>query len=178
MAAIDMQQTLIDKTVSSLCPVCLKVVQAHLFQEGDKVFMEKRCGVHGNFREIYWSDATLYKKFYNYFSNGHGIVNSTSERLGCPLDCGLCKNHLTSTLLGNIDLTSRCNMACPICFADAGDSHYEPDLDQIKIMLQNLRAEKPVPCPAVQFSGGEPTLRYDLPQIVAMARQIGFSQIQ
>ncbi|MDD1752272.1 MAG: radical SAM protein [Methanotrichaceae archaeon] len=178
MDAIDMQQAPIDKIVPSLCPVCLKVVQAHLFQEGEKVFMEKRCEAHGNFCEIYWSDATLYRKFNNYFYNGNGIVNSTSERLGCPLDCGLCKNHLTSTLLANIDLTSRCNMACPICFADSGDSHYEPDLDQIRTMLQNLRAEKPVPCPAIQFSGGEPTLRDDLPQIVAMARQMGFAQIQ
>jgi uncharacterized radical SAM superfamily Fe-S cluster-containing enzyme len=178
MAAIDKQQIPIDKTASSLCPVCLKVVQAHIFQEGDKVFMEKQCEVHSNFREIYWSDASLYKKFNNYFRNGHGIVNSTSEKLGCPLDCGLCKNHLTSTLLGIIDLTSRCNMTCPICFADAGDSHYEPNLDQIRAMLQNLRAEKPVPCPAVQFSGGEPTLRDDLPQIVAIAKQMGFAQIQ
>jgi uncharacterized radical SAM superfamily Fe-S cluster-containing enzyme len=36
----------------------------------------------------------------------------------------------------------------------------------------------PVPCPSVQFSGGEPTLRQDLPEIIALARKMGFSQIQ
>jgi uncharacterized radical SAM superfamily Fe-S cluster-containing enzyme len=174
----DMQENHINKIVSSLCPICLQVIQAHIFQEDNQLYMEKQCEVHGDFCEIYWSDATLYRKFNNYFWDGNGIVNSKSEQLGCPFDCGLCKNHLTSTLLGNIDLTSRCNMACPICFADAGDSHYEPSLDQIRTMLENLRAEKPVPCPAIQFSGGEPTIRDDLPQIVAMARMIGFAQIQ
>jgi len=69
-------------------------------------------------------------------------------------------------------------MRCPICFADAGGRIYEPDLNQIRAMMQILRAEKPVACPAVQFSGGEPTLRKDLHQIVAMAREMGFVQIQ
>ncbi|MCJ7442986.1 MAG: radical SAM protein [Methanotrichaceae archaeon] len=178
IAAIGMQQTIIDKTVSSLCPICLKIVQAHIFEETGKVFMEKYCEDHGDFREIYWSDASLYKKFFKYLTIGHESDSSAAEQIGCTLDCGLCKNHITSTLLGIVDLTSRCNMTCPICFADAGGDQYEPSLDQIKIMLQNLRAEEPVPCPAIQFSGGEPTLRDDLPQIVAMARQMGFAQIQ
>ncbi len=103
---------------------------------------------------------------------------SLPSQKGCPFDCGICSNHLTGTLLANIDLTNRCNMACPICFADAGGRVYEPTLDQVRAMMQVLRSEEPVPCPAVQFSGGEPTVRDDLPEIVAMAKQMGFSQIQ
>ncbi len=178
ITSVNISNVDIDRKVSSLCPVCRKVISAHIFQENSKVFMEKKCDDHGNFREIYWSDASLYKKFIKYLWNSHKLGNSASEKRGCPLDCGLCKSHITSTLLGNIDLTSRCNMACPICFADAGDNHYEPSLEQIKSMMQNLRAEKPVPCPAVQFSGGEPTLRDDLPQIISLAKSLGFSQIQ
>ena len=144
----DYSKATIDKTVSSLCPVCLKVVSAHIFQENGKVLMEKECDDHGSFREIYWSDAILYKRFIKYLQNGHKSSNSAAEQKGCPLDCGICKNHITNTLLGNIDLTSRCNMACPICFADAGGDHLDPSLDEIWAMMKNLRAEKPVPCPA------------------------------
>lgn len=173
-----MQQITIDKKVSSLCPICLRVVSARVFSQDGRVYMEKRCEEHGDFRELYWSDLLLYEKFNNYWCDGHGLNNSTESRQGCPFDCGLCQNHLTGTLLGNIDLTNRCNLACPVCFADAGGRVYEPSLDQIRIMMQNLRAEKPVPCPAIQFSGGEPTMRNDLPQIVTMAMQMGFAQIQ
>jgi uncharacterized radical SAM superfamily Fe-S cluster-containing enzyme len=45
-------------------------------------------------------------------------------------------------------------------------------------MMKMLRDVKPVPCPAVQFSGGEPTMREDLVEIVRMAREFNFTQIQ
>jgi uncharacterized radical SAM superfamily Fe-S cluster-containing enzyme len=178
MLITNMPTTTREKTTSSLCPICLKVVPAQIVQQDGRIFMEKRCQDHGDFRELYWSDASVYKKFNRYWCNGQGLTNSRAPQNGCPWDCGLCRNHLTGTLLGNIDLTNRCNMACPVCFADAGGRIYEPTSDQIKEMMRALRAERPVPCPAVQFSGGEPTLREDLPEIVATAKAMGFSQIQ
>jgi uncharacterized radical SAM superfamily Fe-S cluster-containing enzyme len=45
-------------------------------------------------------------------------------------------------------------------------------------MLRTLRQEQPVPTLAVQFSGGEPTLRDDLPEIISMAVDMGFIQTQ
>jgi len=171
-------QTTIDKIVSSLCPECLKVVQARVFSENDKVFMEKTCLQHGYFKDLYWSDASLYLRFARFWSNGQGLENSHPGSSNCPYDCGICENHLTGTLLGIIDLTGECNMACPVCFADAGQGSFQPTLEQVESMMLNLRRELPVPCPAVQFSGGEPTLREDLPEIVAMAKALGFAQIQ
>ena len=44
--------------------------------------------------------------------------------------------------------------------------------------MQVLRDEKPVPTPAVQFSGGEPTMRDDLVDIVKKAKELGFPQVQ
>jgi uncharacterized radical SAM superfamily Fe-S cluster-containing enzyme len=173
-----MPLTAIEKSVFSLCPVCLQVVAARIFQEGERVFIEKNCQEHGGFRDLYWSDADLYRKFERYWCDGSGMENAAPAKKGCPFDCGICQNHLTATLLGNIDVTNRCNLSCPVCFADAGDRIYEPSIDQIRSMLQSLRAERPVPCPAVQFSGGEPTVREDLLQIVALAKELGFFQIQ
>ena len=169
---------IIERTVFSLCPVCLKVINARIFQECDAVMIEKRCEEHGHFKDVYWSDATLYKRFMGYWIDGPGIDGSSQTRQGCPFDCGICENHKTRTLLGNIDVTSRCNLSCPVCFAEAGDSANEPTMDQLRTMMQILRDQRPVPCSAIQFSGGEPTMRDDLPEIVALARQLGFSQIQ
>ncbi len=174
-----MPLTVIDKTVSSICPICFKVLSARIFQEDGNVVMEKRCAEHGEFRELYWSDAALYRRFNRYWSDGSGIETSiASTKRGCPYDCGLCQNHRTGTLLGNIDVTNRCNLACPVCFANAGGLLYEPTVEQIKSMMLSLRLEKPAPCPAIQFSGGEPTIRDDLPRLLDMARRLGFSQIQ
>jgi hypothetical protein len=79
-----------------------------------------------------------------------------------------------------VDLTNRCNMNCPICFANSGAVGYvaQPDFDQVVRQLQALRDLRPTPCTAVQFTGGEPTIHPDFLRIVDRARAMGFSHIQ
>jgi uncharacterized radical SAM superfamily Fe-S cluster-containing enzyme len=45
-------------------------------------------------------------------------------------------------------------------------------------MLENLRATKPVPATALQFSGGEPTIRNDLFDLIRKAKEIGFRHVE
>jgi uncharacterized radical SAM superfamily Fe-S cluster-containing enzyme len=175
-----MRSAIIDKVVPSLCPICLRPIEAHIFRDGKVVRLEKSCPDHGKFEDIYWSDADFYEKFGRYWDEGEGLDNPHTWDGDCPFNCGICGHHKTGTLLANIDLTNRCNLSCPVCFANAEASGrvYEPSLDQLREMMARLRGEQPVPCPAIQFSGGEPTVREDLPRIVAMARDMGFDQIQ
>ncbi|ADI74988.1 Radical SAM domain protein [Methanohalobium evestigatum Z-7303] len=169
------------KHTKSLCPECCDLIDAAIYEEDGKIMIDKECDEHGYFKDVYWSDAELYKKFDNVNRVGEGVTNPmTTEGYQCPQDCGLCSTHKTNTILANIDLTNRCNLNCPICFANAKERGYiyEPSFEQIRDMLQMLRNEEPTPCYAVQFSGGEPTVRDDLPDIIAMARDMGFIQIQ
>ena len=169
------------KVTKSICPECLRLLDTEVFVEDGRVMMEKTCPEHGTFKDVYWSDVEAYKKFEEYLQDGKGLKNPHTKSVkGCPFDCGICPNHKTTTLLANIDVTNRCNMNCPICFANAQASGrvYEPTLEEIHDMLKRLRDEKPVPCPAVQFAGGEPTVREDFPEIIKMAADLHFSQIQ
>ena len=134
-----------DRVVSSLCPICLTVITARIFQEGEAVMIEKCCDEHGDFKDIYWSDAALYRRFMGYWPKESDVDKSSKGLCSCPSDCGTCENHKSGTLLGNIDVTNRCNLSCPICFADAGDAKNEPTLGQIEFMMQVLRNQKPVP---------------------------------
>jgi len=169
------------KITKSVCPKCLKVVDAEVFPRDGKLIMRKTCPEHGVFEDVYWSSHALYEKFMRYEHSGPHLENPQTEtRSGCPYDCGLCPNHETPTVLANIDITNRCNLRCPICFANAAASGYvfEPTLEEIRNMMLTLRGNKPFPCPAVQLSGGEPTVREDLPEIISMAREVGFPQVQ
>jgi hypothetical protein len=71
-------------------------------------------------------------------------------------------------------------MACPICFAYVGAANYvyEPSFEQIVDMMKLLRANKPWACNALQFSGGEPTLRNDLPDLIREAQKAGISHVE
>lgn len=169
------------KQTTSLCPICGAILPADIIEEDGKIYIVRECPEHGVRKDLYWSDAEMYKKFDVFEGIGPGIDNPQKEVVnGCPLDCGLCKNHKSGTLLGNIDLTNRCNLACDFCFANAHACGYiyEPSFDEIVAMMQLLRDQKPVPAPAVQFSGGEPTMRDDLCAIVHKAQEMGFCQIQ
>lgn len=170
------------KKTRSLCPTCRTVVEAEIVEEDGKVWLMRTCPAHGSSRHLYWSDAAMYHRFQEYDAVGNGILNpqSATPAESCPTACGLCNNHHSQTLLANVDLTNRCNLDCDFCFANARACGfvYEPGFDDIVKMLQVLRDEKPVPAPAVQFSGGEPTMRDDLVEIIKKAKSMGFPQVQ
>jgi uncharacterized radical SAM superfamily Fe-S cluster-containing enzyme len=169
------------KTTSSLCPECLQKIEAKLVEKDGQVLIVKDCPEHGHFEDVYWSDYELYRRFDKYAKVGKGIKNPRTQTVkGCPYDCGLCPNHKSHTVLAIIDVTNACNLQCSICFAYAGKIGYlyMPTLEQIGEVMDNLRANLPIPPPALQLSGGEPTVRPDFIEIVKMAKEKGFRHIE
>jgi uncharacterized radical SAM superfamily Fe-S cluster-containing enzyme len=170
------------KITQSLCPECTRVIEARVFEENGKVIMEKTCPQHGYFRDVVYSDVKLYLKMENWhFGDNRGVENpAIPNATRCPDQCGLCSMHQSHTVLSNLDLTNRCNLTCPVCFANANAAGYlyEPSLEQVRRMLQALRNEKPVANRVVQFSGGEPTIYPYFLEAVRMARDMGFSHVQ
>jgi len=170
------------KWTESLCPECLKVIDARLFEENGAVYMEKTCAEHGEFRDKIYSDARLYLKMEQFeFGDNRGLENpQIPDAQKCPDDCGMCSIHTSHTVLSNVDLTNRCNLTCPVCFANANVQGYlyEPSFEQIRGMLKTLRDQRPTPNRVVQFSGGEPTIYPRFHDVLRMATEMGFTHIQ
>jgi len=183
---------MIIKKTKSVCPECLKVIEALIVKENNKVFLEKTCPEHGFFKELYWGDAELFERFSKYQLSIAQEKKSPALN-ECPFNCGLCQAHESQTLLGLIDVTNRCNLNCWYCFANANKTGIvlepskkeinktgivlEPSKKEIGKMLDSLAEQKPVRCYAVEFSGGEPTIRKDFIELVEMAKEKGFTQI-
>lgn len=170
----------------SICPECLSVgkvniLNAIVYEKDNKIFIKKQCKMHGNFEEIYWGDAELYHSAEKFANTGLKILNPNvfNPRKSCPTKCGLCEEHESHTGLANVVVTNRCNLNCWYCFfyAKEGSRIYEPDMETIRKMFRVLRKEKPVATEAVQITGGEPTLRDDLIDIIKTAREEGFMNI-
>lgn len=169
------------KTTKSLCPECVKILPATIFEQDNKVWITKKCPDHGEVTELYWGDYEMYKKAREAEYEGKGILNPTTHiTKGCPFDCGLCKIHKSHTALANIVLTNRCDLTCWYCFfyAKKGDRIYEPSIDQIRTMLRTLRSQQPVAPNCIQLTGGEPALRDDIFEIVRLVRKEGFDHVQ
>ena len=170
----------ISKT-KSLCPECLKILDAEVYIEDNQVYIEKECPEHGTFKHTYWHNAEDFKKAITHGAQPHKLTNLNETAEGsCPSNCGLCEEHNSQTVLGLIDVTNRCNLSCPICFANAAASGtlYEPSQDEIRQMLRNLRKNRPVPTPAIQYSGGAPTVRSDIVELIKIAKEEGFTHTQ
>ncbi|MFW9918373.1 MAG: tetraether lipid synthase Tes [Candidatus Thorarchaeota archaeon] len=174
-------------TTQSICPECLmgedkvNVIDATLYEEDGRVMYKKTCEKHGEYVDIYWGDAEMFRKAQNWWYKSVGLDNPRTETVkGCPEDCGQCPDHKSHTALALLDVTNRCNLRCPICFAVAaeGGSVYEPTEDEVLDMMKNLRGNKPVPAPALQFAGGEPTVSKNLPKYIRWAKELGFRHVQ
>ncbi|MGQ9514404.1 MAG: tetraether lipid synthase Tes [Thermoproteota archaeon] len=171
------------KKTHSLCPECLSVIEADLVEEDGKLLMKKRCEKHGEYEDIYWSSYEDYVKAMRWYVEGTKLTNPrTKSSNDCPYDCGICENHKSHTVLAIIDLTNRCNLNCPICFASANNPNvpyiYEVSTEQVKEMIDNLASNSPIQPKGLQFSGGEPTLRDDLPELITYAKNKGIDHIE
>ncbi len=168
------------KHTSSLCPYCYRILPAIVFEREGKIYIRRICPEHGEIEEIYWGDAELYYKFEKwrkYEGRGPRFVY-TKMSAPCPFNCGLCPIHKSHTALANIVLTNRCNLSCWYCFfyAEAAGYVYEPSLEQLRFMIRRLKQQGVTM--AVQLTGGEPTLRDDLIDIVKMLKEEGVRHIQ
>lgn len=155
---------------NSLCPECLRVIQAKVIIQGQKVFLLKTCPEHGQMRTLLSSDADYYKSQAQY--NKPGTLPrhfQTSVEKGCPLDCGLCTDHEQHTCLALIEITEACNLRCPTCFADSDVGRYSP-LDEVEGMLDTV-VENEGYADVVQISGGEPTIHPQILEILEMAKR-------
>ncbi|UCD20809.1 MAG: radical SAM protein [archaeon] len=169
------------RTVESLCPVCLKHLDAKIYEKDNKVFMEKTCKEHGSIKECLSDDAVFFKRNEMLtFEDGYGQEKPITKYKSCPESCGLCDHHIGTPCLINIDLTNRCNMRCPVCFANSNSAGYvyEPTLEQVKGMIKVVRGLRPVAAVAVQFSGGEPTLSPIWFDALRAAKKMGISYLQ
>ena len=174
--------TELPKTVETLCPECSCLILGRCFVHRDIVYMEKTCPEHGYFRDKVNTDVKLYLKGTRAgFQDERGVHKpQVTGAQACPTDCGLCNQHHSTSCLAQIDLTSRCNLKCPVCFASANATERvaEPTFDVVVEMLQALRNQQPHPATAIQFTGGEPTMHPEFHRVVKKANQMGFSHVQ
>lgn len=161
----------------SVCPVCLRVLEAQKKVGEHGIYLNKTCPEHGAFSALIWEGSI--KEYFMWNGESSAIdppVNGKEPQRGCPNDCGLCSAHLRKGCCMLLELTRRCNLECPVCYASAGKCGDDPNIEDIERQYDFLMAHGgPF---NIQLSGGEPTLREDLPEIIWLGRQKGFTFFQ
>lgn len=157
----------------SLCPECLKRVDAKIVFENDKVYMLKRCKEHGKSKVLIADDVEYYKNIRNYNKPSETPYKfNTKTDYGCPYDCGLCPDHEQHSCLTVVEVTDRCNLTCPTCYAGSSPTYgRHRTLEEIKTMLDTIVKNEKEP-DVVQISGGEPTIHPQFWEILDYAKSL------
>lgn len=185
------------ESTQSLCSVCKRVIPAKIVIESGSVWLDKYCPEHGEHREIFEEDADYHKNKRRFDKPGTTMMVHTPVNRGCPLDCGICPQHEQHACIGLIEVTRACDMACPTCYADAGnldasrsgmssmpgmpgnasscgDVHVESgphlSLERIGAMMDFFISSEGGQAEILQISGGEPTCHPDIIEIIRMAK--------
>ncbi|MEO3993165.1 MAG: radical SAM protein [Desulfurococcaceae archaeon TW002] len=167
------------RITQSICPYCYALLPAIIFERDGKLYIRKECPEHGEIEELYQGSSEFARRIEKWYVEGRGPrYVYTNLSAPCPYSCGLCPIHKNHTALANLVLTNRCDLDCWYCFffAEKLGFVYEPTIEQIKFMVQQLLKQSVTP--AVQLTGGEPTLRDDIVEIVRLLREMGVKHIQ
>lgn len=156
----------------SLCNTCLKRVDAKIIFQNTKVFMLKQCAEHGMQKVLLETDIEYYKKIRNYVKKSEmPRTFGMPVKYGCPYDCGLCTDHEQHSCLTLIEITDRCNLTCPTCYAMSSPTYGgHRSLEEIEKMFDIIVESEGEP-DVIQISGGEPTIHPQFFEILDIAKK-------
>jgi uncharacterized radical SAM superfamily Fe-S cluster-containing enzyme len=159
-----------DHTIS-LCNTCHRQVSAKVIFEGTNVYLTKHCREHGFQKVLIATDIEYYKQIRNYNkASEYPKKPHTQTHYGCPFDCGICPDHEQHSCLTLIEVTDRCNLTCPTCYAGSSPGHgRHRTLEEINDMLDAVVKSEGEP-DVVQLSGGEPTIHPEFFKILELAK--------
>lgn len=144
-------------TTQSLCPECLSVVPAKIVSRDGRVSFRKTCSVHGLREDFVCSDASWFDRTDYSLPGKMPLSYGAEPDRGCPYDCGLCTEHEQHTCIGLLEITSGCNLECPMCFAVSGPGGSHLTFEQCRAAIDRLVEVEGQP-EILQLSGGEPTI--------------------
>ncbi len=129
----------------SVCPCCLKEIEAQIIEKDGCVFMSKECSEHGSFEIKISNNAKRYLDRYNFFTE---LISPDYRR---------CKKLLY--------VSSECNLDCPICF-------YRLTENNVPLALDFSDIEKLAKTNFVLILfGREPCCRSDIIDVIKMMKK-------
>jgi uncharacterized radical SAM superfamily Fe-S cluster-containing enzyme len=167
------------KNTTSICPQCLEPVDAEVFERHGEVWMDKSCTRHGHFSALLSSDIKHYLEPTTRQIQGTSCCGSScglpATEISNGTDSAPWENHSCTIL---IEITERCNLSCPTCFAGSSPQHSEMmSLEEFTRQVDQLVAGGKSGSDMIQLSGGEPTVHPRFFDMVDLLFERGFHQV-
>jgi uncharacterized radical SAM superfamily Fe-S cluster-containing enzyme len=164
------------KQTRSICSSCGEIVPAtYEVRSGEAVFFARTCPAHGTSETNLGEQAAFYRRS---FAVEQLMLARYGDGGETDISHGLSPFPLRKPAgLAILEVTERCNLTCPMCYAYSSPSERDYSLEEIEKRLDQL-IEVEGKGISLQISGGEPSVRKDLEQIAAMVKRKGFGHLE
>ncbi len=160
---------MLDREVNTICPICTKPAKGKIYEKDAKVFLDKSCPEHGTITDILSSNVSMFNDRMSLLD--HVSPNRCSVEK-CRQGIFKCRDHIArKSPLAFIEITTRCNMKCPVCYADAEAKGRDMPLEDVSRIIDTIAEENP--STHIILIGGEPTIHRDFFRILEKIRQKG-----
>jgi len=152
----------------SVCGVCRQLVPAKVVAEGSKVYFDKFCPAHGRERTFVYGDIEQYLRAQRFVKPAWVPLEFGGDASKpCPEGCGMCSRHEQHLCMPIVEITTRCDLDCPVCLVTAGRD-WDMTLEDFRRVLDGLvKAERQVDI--LTLSGGEPLVH---PRILGILDEV------
>jgi hypothetical protein len=119
----------------SVCGTCRSLVPARVESDGRDVFFRKFCPAHGETRVLVRACVDEYIASQRFVKPAWSPLEFAGDsQAPCPDGCGFCDRHEQHLCMPIVEITSRCNLDCPVCLVDAGKA-WDMPLDEFRVLL-------------------------------------------
>jgi uncharacterized radical SAM superfamily Fe-S cluster-containing enzyme len=196
-AGLPARDHVIEAYTRTVCPECFRerqrrsdepgvFVDGMLVAHDGSIWLRRFCATHGETESLYEEDAEIWRA-----RNGWSTptLRVTPDRpgnyAGFPHGYrdGLPASHGQHTCILLLNVTDRCNYGCTTCYASASGPgtpapHPEhPTPEEIFHTVRTMLAREDGKLGVLMLSGGEPTIRPDLPEIILRLSDLNITRI-
>ncbi|MCX7047350.1 MAG: radical SAM protein [Candidatus Sumerlaeota bacterium] len=149
-------------TTTSVCEQCGELIPAKVITDGVDVYLHKFCRRHGESQARIYCDVAQYLRAQRFVKPAWkpqtfaGVVKN-----GCPNDCGFCERHEQHLCMPIIEITTRCDLACPVCINSSGAPTAVPSSE-----FRVPSPEQPVPSSEFRVPSCEQPVPSSEPQLL------------
>jgi uncharacterized radical SAM superfamily Fe-S cluster-containing enzyme len=188
---------IIEAYTRTVCPHCVahrarRADEPGVFKDGmlisrdGRLWMRRFCREHGETESLYEEDAEIWRARAGWSTPTLAITPDRADNFaGFPDGYreGLPASHGQHTCILLLNVTDRCNYGCTTCYASArppGEpvpANERPTIDEILHTVQTVIAREGGKLGVLMLSGGEPTVRGDLPEIIHRLSELNITRI-
>lgn len=187
---------LIEEYTKAVCPLCaaerrLRSDDPEVFIDGmlvshdGKVWMRRFCPRHGESESLYEEDLEIWHARTGWATPTLSIVPDRADNYGGFPDGyrdGLPASHGQHTCILLLNVTEHCNFRCPTCYATALDpgtqlEELRPTIAEMEETVKATLAREGGRIGVVMLSGGEPTVRPDIEEVIRRLADLNVTRV-